>query len=379
MDVIIPRQEFVDALSEVASVIPARSPKPILQSVRIEADADEVVVIATDLDVSVRRRVPGVGVNTPGVAVIPAAKLRSILSTSDDAEFRVKAGAESVSVQGSRSKFSLPASDPAEYPVVADFGDRPHIAVESRHLLRLIRRAIFAVDEATTQYALYGVYFRLDGPWLWAESTDRRRLTRGRIEASPEGGPADPAWSSHQVIIPAKGLRIVSRSIDDGDPPVHIALVSGGEGRPSGVLFRTERSVVYSRMAEGRFPDLSTLHRPPFRDVSFPAHSLRRAVEHASVFTSEVSLAIDFTFGPDRLTLSGNSADVGSSNVELDCLGPPAPQTVALYPGYFVDPLKTFDAEDVVTVGVAGESDPVRISLGEDYEYIVMPMTRAKS
>lgn len=376
MEATFSREALTEALTEAGAVIPARSPKPILQSVRIEI-GDEPVVIATDLDVSVRRRVDGVDVKKPGVAVIPAAKLRSILSTSDDDDVAISASGDSAKIRCKRSSFTLPLANPDEYPVVEDFGDRPYLAVESRHMGDSIRRTIFAIDEASTRYALGGIQLCPENGRLRVVSADGRRAAICRMDFEECGEGVIEDWSNHPPIVPVKGLRLLSRAIADGDPPVHMALLWSEKPTPVGILFRTECSVIYSRLVEGRFPDVSQLPRPASPvAVDIQSHALRRAVEHASVFVSEISLAIDFTFGPSSLVLSGWASDAGESSVELDCLGPPDSRTMAYYPGYVVDPLKALEKDAIVRLGVATAKDPLWMSVGDDYEYAVMPITR---
>ena len=52
----------------VSGVVPARSPKPILQNVKLIADADDgSVLMGTDLEVGIRHRVLGVKVERAGL------------------------------------------------------------------------------------------------------------------------------------------------------------------------------------------------------------------------------------------------------------------------------------------------------------------------
>ena len=52
------REGLLAAFGMVSGVVPARSPKPILQNVKLVADPDEgSVLMATDLEVGIRHRV----------------------------------------------------------------------------------------------------------------------------------------------------------------------------------------------------------------------------------------------------------------------------------------------------------------------------------
>ena len=72
------REGLLAAFGMVGGVVPSRSPKPILQNIKLVADPDEgSIVMATDLEVGVRYRVLGVKVDQPGSAVLPPVTVAS--------------------------------------------------------------------------------------------------------------------------------------------------------------------------------------------------------------------------------------------------------------------------------------------------------------
>ena len=78
------REALSHAFQTASSVVPSRSPKPILQNVKFEASAAGGVLSATDLDVGIRMTVPGIEVDAPGTAVLPKERFGSILRESID-------------------------------------------------------------------------------------------------------------------------------------------------------------------------------------------------------------------------------------------------------------------------------------------------------
>ena len=79
------REGLLTAFGLVSGVVPARSPKPILQNVKLIADADDgSVLMGTDLEVGIRHRVLGVKVEQPGAVILPTSQVGSILRTSSD-------------------------------------------------------------------------------------------------------------------------------------------------------------------------------------------------------------------------------------------------------------------------------------------------------
>jgi DNA polymerase-3 subunit beta len=73
------REKMLHAFQTVAAIAPARSPKPILQNVKLEVTKDKATLMATDLEVGIRYEVTGVETDTPGAAVLPVGRFGSIL------------------------------------------------------------------------------------------------------------------------------------------------------------------------------------------------------------------------------------------------------------------------------------------------------------
>ena len=79
------REGLLTAFGMVSGVVPTRSPKPILQNIKLVADPDEgSILMATDLEVGIRHRVMGMKVEQPGSVILPTARVGSILRTSSD-------------------------------------------------------------------------------------------------------------------------------------------------------------------------------------------------------------------------------------------------------------------------------------------------------
>src|SRR4051794_17210890 len=137
------REGLLAAFGMVSGVVPARSPKPILQNVKLIADAEGgSTLMATDLEVGIRHRVLGMKVEEAGAVILPTARFGSILRTSTDPELALEAEADTLNVRGLRAAFHLPAEDPALYPEVPDFAATSYHVVAASDLRKLIRRTI---------------------------------------------------------------------------------------------------------------------------------------------------------------------------------------------------------------------------------------------
>ena len=132
MKVTCDREQLLAAFQTAAAVAPARSPKPILQNVKLEVSENSAIILATDLEVGVRTVVSGVDVQVAGAAVLPVARFGSILRESSDEQLRIETDGQATLVRGERSEFRLPAENPHEFPAVAEFTEAKYHQLPAR-------------------------------------------------------------------------------------------------------------------------------------------------------------------------------------------------------------------------------------------------------
>jgi DNA polymerase III subunit beta len=367
------REALLTAFGMVSGVVPTRSPKPILQNVKFIAEANEgSVLMGTDLEVGIRHRVLGVSVEQSGSVILPSAQTGSILRTSTDAELAVETNEERLVVRGLHSEFALPVEDANLFPEVPDFAAVSYHVVAAADLKKLIRRTIFATDVESTRYALGGVLVELTAESIAMVGTDGRRLARMSARADVENDAPVPTGSP---VIPVKALKLIERNLADDDPPVHLSMQSG-----TAVLMRTESAVIYSRLVEGRFPRYQDVF-PSSADVKVPleAGSLRMAVEQAAIVTSEESRGVDFRFESGVLRLISQSADVGSSHVDLPIAYDGKAVEITFDPRYLIDALRTLDDPTAVSAELIDSKNAAVFKTDDGYTYVVMPLTRERA
>ena len=371
MKILCNRIGLLDAFSKVSGVIPAKSPKPIIQCAKLTVTEDGSTLMGTDLEVGIRHTVPGVKIDRPGSVILPTAQIGQILRTSTDEELSIEADGERLVVRGLNSEFKLSTEDPDLFPEVPDFTADAYHVITPGNLRTLIRRTAFATDVESTRYALGGVLVEVDGSTLSMVGTDGRRLAKQSTDVEAEG---KPGWPSHPPVIPLKALKLIDRNIDDDDPPVHLAFPGS-----SAVLIRTAEAVIYSRLVEGRFPRYQDVFPAAAAvKVTIEAGPFLGAIAQAQIATSNESRGIDFEFSNGTLRLTANAADIGASRVELpiDYDG----QTIAITfdPRYLVDALKTIEADESVTIDLIDGKSAAVLRTEDNFTYIAMPLTREK-
>jgi len=369
MNVTCDREKLLVACQAASSVVPARSAKPILLNFKIEAIAEKTTLLATDLEVGIRIDVPGIEVQQPGQAVLPAARLNAILRESSDEIIRLSADLKGTEIRGERSRFKLPGADPGEFPDVALFEETAYHEVPARLLRQLIHRTVFATDPESTRYALGGVLLEMDDTKIIAIGTDGRRLAKMEGPAQSVGG---HKTGDQATIIPSKAMHLIDRVITDSDAEVRLAVSS------SHALISSQRVTIYSRLVEGRFPKWRDVfpQRHNAARITVPVGPLNSAVRQAAIVTSQESRGVDFGFAEGSLTLKSQSAEHGQSQIELPIAYAGEPISIMLDPRYLIDFLKVLDAEKTFTLEVQDGESAVVCTTDDGYAYVIMPLAR---
>jgi DNA polymerase-3 subunit beta len=172
------RAALADALGILTSVVPSRTPKPILRCVQVAADEKGVRICATDLEVGINHLVSEVQVEEAGEVIVPADRLTAIVRESTDEVLLLQSEGGTCKIEGADSHFTIYGQEPGQYPVVPSFDAQADIEIALGNLQAGIGQCLFATAKESTRYALNGVLWEIKGKKLSLVATDGRRLAR---------------------------------------------------------------------------------------------------------------------------------------------------------------------------------------------------------
>ena len=369
MKVTCQRDKLQHAFQMAASVAPPRSPKPILQNVKLEVSPETAILMGTDLEVGVRVEVEGITVEAPGNVVLPRDRFGKILSESSDETLQLESSGGKILVRGDRSQFQLPSENPEEFPSVVPFNEQKYHEMPARFFREVIRRTVFATDNESSRYALGGVLIELTENTLTAVATDGRRLARQEGAATSVGGHAS---GDNMTIVPTKTMQLLDRALADNDENIFLA------ARENDILVRSGRATVYSRLVEGRYPKWRDVfpRREGSTKIELTAGPFYTAVRQAAIVTSDERRGVDFTFGGGKIVFAGHGAEKGESHVELPTAYDGEEIGITLDPRFFGDFLKVLNAEQTFSFEFRNAESAALCSTDDGYAYVIMPLAR---
>ena len=359
------RAAFVEALGLLTSVVPGRTPKPILRCVKISANENNVRVCATDLEVGINYSVSEVQVEEIGEVVVPADRLAAIVRESADEVLSVQADEGICRIKGADSHFTIYGQQADQYPAVPDFDGDADMEISLENLQAGIEQCLFATAKESTRYALNGVLWEIQGKRLVLVATDGRRLARCRVSLAST---PDEKAAKAKVIVPTKAMSLLDKI---GSSDKDTVAVKFADNR---ILTYCGNVVISSNLIEGNFPKYEEIIPADYdKKLKLPTEATLSAVRRSALLTSEESRGIKLSIGKDSVVFSCRAPETGDAQIDMPINYKGEPIEIGFNPQFFIDVLRVIrTAEFDLELGQADR--PGLIKSGKDFLYVLMPI-----
>lgn len=381
MKAICERAALLEGVNLVSGVVAARSPRPQLTCVKLEATSDsngpELALSATDADLTLTVRLGRVEIAQPGAALIPADKLRQIVSAEDnEPTLTIESDGDTAHIKGNDAHFQLHGFSAEEFPAipsfksVADAQPKTIFTTTAGILSGLITRTLFAAARENSRYAINGVLLVRDGKKLEMVATDGRRLAKCSATTEAKSDPA-------RCIIPSKALSMLLKLADEPEEPVHVAITDSRAVFAFGDDAADARATLSTSLVEGTFPPYEDVI-PKDQDikVTFDRDLLASAVRRAALLTNEESRGVRLAFkgSVKALEISSRAPEMGEARIAVDLAGYDGSDIeIGFNPTFITDALKVITDPEVI-IELKAANKPGLVKSGGDFLYVVMPV-----
>jgi len=363
MKVIAQTAALQEALTLAGSIVASRTPKPVLQCVKMIAADGALTLLATDLDAACRYQITQVQIEQEGEALIPADRLNGIVRESGQEEsIALETEKETVHLRGAGSHFKIFGYDPGEYPAVAEFEGDGHFQIPAAELAGMIGRTLFATSKTHSHYAISGVLWEATGKKLQLVATDGHRL------AQAKGALKKAVEKDISAIVPAKLMGLIQRVAGDGEEMLEVKVLENQ------ILVRTARAVLVSSLVQGNFPKYGdVIPRECTRKASINTNEFEHRLRQAALLTNEESKGVRLSFSADSVTLSSRAPETGEAEVSCAIRYDGEPVEIAFNPQFLLDALRVIETDDVA-LEMNAANKPAIVRSGTDFLYVLMPV-----
>jgi DNA polymerase III subunit beta len=361
------RAALAEALSLVVSIVPARTPKPVLRCVRISAADKDVRICATNLEIGLNYLVSEVEVQEDGEIVVEAGHIADIVRESTDDVLVIETTDHGCEIRGADSRFTIYGQDPAQYPKVPSMEQaEADIVVGLQALQGGISQSLFATAKESSRYAINGVLWEVKGKKLLLVATDGRRLARVKLDLDKA---TKSQGAEQKIIVPARTMGLLEKIPAQENDVVGVKLVDNQ------VLIRCPKVVISSNLVEGNFPKYEDIIPTDYdKKLTLPTESVLSGVRRAALLTSEESKGIKFSVGKAGVVFSGSSPEAGAAEISMPASYSGEPIDIGFNPQFMVDVLRVMRTPEFELE--LGQSDrPGLLKSGPDFLYVLMPIS----
>jgi DNA polymerase III subunit beta len=370
MELVVRKADLLRELQLFQGIVERKNTIPILANVLIEADKDQVRLLATDLEVGLRSKCQA-SVSKGGSLTLPAKKLYEIIKALPETDVRIEEDKSGVKVAADRFDSRMQTLPREDFPTLPD-GTGAYSATLPRDVLKqMVAKTQFAITGEDTRYFLNGALFILRADSMSLVSTDGHRLaliTVPRDKATGKGRAEDEM----RVILPRKTLLELGRLLAEGDGDIQY---ERGENH---LFFDIGGRLLISRMIDGQFPAFErVIPKGNDKRVEFDRDRLTNAVKRVALLSNERSRAVKFQMDKGKVEIASSSPEFGEAKEVLMVDYAAAPVTICFNAQYVLDFLSVVETDSVGLEFKDEMSQAVMKPIGAegyDYTYVIMPM-----
>jgi DNA polymerase-3 subunit beta len=369
----ISRDELWTGLQRVQGVVEKRNTMPILSNVLLEAKADGVDIVATDLEIGMRGLYKA-AVEEPGSVTLSARKLYEILKELRDGEIDLTVTENNwATIQMGKSQFKIVGLPSADYPSLPVIDREGLIPLAGVGLPDLLRKTLFAVGDNDARYVLNGLLVTVlvseKKTTLRLVGTDGHRLAVAEQEI--HGTLPKDAPREMKAIIPKKAAAEMRRLLEehgDGEPLIGFT--------KNLMIFRKAGLLLTSRLMEGNYPNYQQeIPKDGAKPVAAEKAEFEGALRRVAVLSRDKTNAVKLTFASGRLALFANNPDYGEATEEIPVKYHGEQLVTGFNARYLLDILAVIDG-DTVTMQMESPLSPclIRDPGTAGFTCVVMPI-----
>jgi len=370
MELVVGKNQLLRELQLFQGIVERKNTIPILANVLIEANGNEVRMLATDLEVALRSRCDA-AVAKGGSLTLPAKKLYEIIKALPETDVRIQEDKTGVKVAADKFDSHMQTLPREDFPSLPEASGTARAALPSEPLREMVAKTQFAITGEDTRYFLNGALFVLRSDSMSLVATDGHRLALVTVKRETSEQ-AVKAGEEVKVILPKKTLLELGKLLSEAEGDIHY---ERGENH---LFFEVGGRVLISRMIDGQFPAYErVIPKGNDKEIEFERERLTNAVKRVALLSNERSRAVKFEIDKGKVEVTSSSSEFGEAREQLAVDYQGSALAISFNAQYVLDFLNVVET-DVVSLSLKDEVSQAVMkpvgAQGYDYTYVIMPM-----
>lgn len=361
-------------LQAIIGVINSNNTLPILDDFLFELDDGQLTITSSDLETTMKVRIPADMAEENGTIAIPAKILTEVLKTLPDVpvSFLINIETMMVEMTAGEGKYKMPGHDATEYPRTPPLEDPASVTIPSPILAQAITKTLFAAGNDELRLVLSGVFCELTPDDVTFVATDAHKLVR--LRRTDVKAPESAAF-----ILPRKPLNLLKNILSSQDIPVSV------EYNRTNAFFSFSNLSLVCRLIDGKYPNYdAVIPKDNPNRLVIDRHTLLSTIRRVSIFANQSTHQVRFRITGQELMISAEDIDFSNEAKErLNCSYSGEDMEIGFNSRFMIEMLNNLETEEISlelsAPSRAGILTPVHNEAGEeDILMLVMPVMLSK-
>jgi DNA polymerase-3 subunit beta len=369
----VSKEDFLPALNSLQSITGKKGTMAILANVLIHTQENFIELIATDLEVGIKKNVAA-EILSPGSLTLPAKILYEIVRESGSENIKIEEKDKNwARIKAGSSMYNLAGTSSEEYPKFPEYNEESLVSLPCEIIKELIDKTIFsAAQERESNYTLTGILLEKEKneegkSVLRMVSSDGHRLSIMEKELDKE---SDNIIIEKNTLIPRKGVSEIKK-VCEGQKNFSM----GADKKQ--IIVKTKNSLMIVRLMNGEFPDYTSIVNVIEKNnvIEIDRSKFLESLKRTNLFTEDTFNAIQLSVDDNKLTLSSQNMDFGNAKDEMAINYSGEPLDLGFNCRYFIDTLQVMRS-GTIKAYVNSDQSPCLIEGENDQGFvsIIMPM-----
>ncbi len=369
MEFTINRDIFLKALGRANGIIERKTTFPILSNVLIEAKDSKIKITATDLDIIYFEEVLPEELKKEGSTTTSGSILYDILrklKSNAKVELSLQ-NLNKIKLVSENSKFNLLCLPPDNFPLSEENINQENFEVPTQKLLKLLNKTKISISNDETRHYLNGIYLhktKLENKsFLCGVATDSHRLSSSSLEI-------DPSINIEPIILPRKTIFQLISLLEENASVIKIS------NNKSKIKFEMNKSVLISKVIDGRFPDYTkVIPKGNDKILQIKLDDFKNSIDRVTTVSSDKKEGLKMIITKDTVQLSVNNPSSGEGSENIDGKFNSNDLNISFNSRYLTDIVSQIENEFVI-INLKDAGSPVLINDISDKNsfHVVMPM-----
>ena len=363
MKVICEGLDLSSAVLTVSKAIGSKTVNPILEGIKIKAQGDDLILTATDTELTIEKTVKA-DVLMEGETVVTGRMFGEFIKKLENEQVELsKLDGSSLKIRYSGSESEMQVFSADEYPKTDKNIGENYIELKQSELKDIVNKTVFACATDDSRPILKGCLFEVDNSELNVVSLDGVRMSIVTKEVLSSSG-------SFKAIVPARTLLEITRLLGNDDEVIRLSVTKNS------LMVSVDNTVLISRLIEGEFIKYRQILPTEFTtNLRINKQLLINSIERASVVSrQEKTNIVKFDIKEDFINITSKS-EIGNVNENIAINMDGKDLIIAFNGKYLLDYLKTTD-DEFVSINLNSPIDPciIRSIINTDYTYLIVPV-----